>query len=57
MSKICPPYLNKEIKAREVELKKAHRETEKAKKKYELAVEYEEFCKIMLKEAKASEEV
>lgn len=56
MAEICPPYLHKEVKACKVELKKAHRETEKAKKKYELAYEYEKFCEVMLKEAEASEE-
>lgn len=56
MAKILPPYLHKEVKACKVELKKAHRETEKAKKKYELAFEYEKFCEVMLKEAEASEE-
>ena len=56
MSKILPPYLGKETKARKAELNKAIREEKKAQKKLEFAKSYREFCEEMLKEAEANEQ-
>ena len=55
MAEWLPPYLNKMVEKYEKEYLKAQKETVRAKKTYEFAVEYEALCKEKLDNAKKDE--